>query len=73
MKIGFKDEWQFDIEYTAEEIKGVEFDWPPRFRSSKYYDLNTNTLSPGAPEDLKKEYASFAWAMLELDRKGIQI
>lgn len=72
MKIGDED-CEFDVEYSAEEVEDVIVDWPPRFYSSEYYDPDTNTMLPGATEELKKEYAAYAWHMLELHAKGIYI
>lgn len=70
MKIGDED-CQFDVEYTQEQVKDIEFDWPPRFANSKYYDINAQAMLPDAPEELKKEFAAFAWAIVEGRKKGV--
>ncbi len=62
MKIGDKEDTQYEVEYTAEEVEDVDIHHPPRFRDLWYMDDQEVWHMPSdAPEDLKKEFAAYAW------------
>lgn len=74
MRIGYLSS-EFEVEYTLEQIKGVAYERHPRFYGSEYHIISCETSEDGeiilhflrsdAPEDLKKEFAAYAWRRVE--------
>ncbi len=71
MKIGDENIGQYEVEYTAEEVKGAIVSHCPRGWDLWYMDEQEVWHMPAdAPEELKKEFAAWAWMRILAYREG---